>query len=1456
MHHRSPAVVLALLVLAVGLACAEPPPIVQATYRASLGDTALRVTATLQVMPPQHAAASVRLLPTSFPLTGPLPRGDAARVVMRRGAYWLEVAPAPAAAKPIELTLAFRSPVAKRREHRTCRLPIVPALRVVADLPQELYDLRATPPVPIEAKGGRLLLYAPARREIELRWQGTPPAAALAPVFRVDADANVSTAMTSLTATTELSVQVLQGELRTLKIALPEGGQLRSVSGKPVGRWELRGGTVTVEFRSPVRARATLSLQVEQLAEGEGQFVWWPVRVEGAQHQGGRAYFRAAPGLLLRAADKKGFERVSDGYAPDAAAGRQTLVLAYPRLPASIRLAVERFEPRVTAAVAMLAQLERGVVTQRATLDYTIHDAGVRQFQVRVGKGADVLEVVCKGLLDHDVAEGVLTVRLRDAVKGKAQLKLVIQRPIERLDGVVIPRLLAIGVARQTGLVGVAAAANVELRHQRAVEAEQVDVRLLPTWVRKLGSPKLAYRTYDRPNSLVAVETAPLLAEFDVLAAETCVLNDDGWARQVTWRCSVRRGEVFAWRVRVPEGVLPLEVACHETTRVKGKKLRRPSPVLKDWEFDDKARLLKVMLARGLKGDARLVARFGQRVPDASAPQTLRGIALDGSRRLTGSVVVQARVPVALRAAKMTGLEALRGRVGQLAFGIEATDWQLDLAATPIKPVIAVRASTVLGVRPGQVAADAMLDFAIQKAPVNTLTLSLPEGAVNSSVTGADIKSSRLDGPVWTIRLARKVQGRYRLRVTYDHVIPAEGGACDCATIDTPGVARHEGLVAVARDSDRIEVAVEQPQGLFETDPADVPRRGGPNRAVLAAYRYTGQGSLRARIDVLGRAQVLQAKALGAIVETMLKEDGQTLTQLTYDIRNANRQFLRIELPADAALLGAYVNGEPVSSATGPDGATLVPLLAGQQATRGNRGGDNVLEVVVIYGQRHEPLAGGRRLALASPKVDVRTEALSWAVYLPPGYRAQRTKGNMRLIFRPPSDRTLSLVFGMFAAEFRAAAAAVRVADRMAAAMFRAWRRYAPLLFLGLCVLVAGCVAVWVIRRTRRWMVALEQRGGMWVKRAAPRHWVPATAGCLLMFLTLIVFAAMLLPSLGRASKDARRVHARSNLRQIGAAMAIYRNEHGDNRFYPSSTRSLVESGVLTDGDALRDPSTGKRFVYLHEGKHVPADHPPNKPMGYMESQGGVNVLFFDSHVEFHRYGDDRLATLIPNRDFQFPPDENVDAPEAAGEMAQMELQEQPVFEDESRLEQLDKELRNKKLDYGQQKLLRNIRGRASRRQQARASLAKPAPKPKPSRPKRPAPSVEEPPTAKPEGPGDKKPVKAPTTPAPPGDVVGGQWYSGGKVFATSKYRYAAVRGGRQKGALPIRFEIPSESTLPYIFHRPVTGEAVGEVALDCRRLGSSRPAKGVLALGILAFVALVGLGAVRRRKTKSEERH
>ena len=1561
----------ALILLSTPLAYAEPPPIASATCRARLEGSALVVDVAMTLARPARQDVAVRLLPSAFPLVGRVPRGQAARVTLKQGAYWLTVS--PGAAAPGELTLSFRAPVyhgrdwlarlrrfapalardpalraakwapmvAKDPTLRVCVLPLVPAVATTVDLPAPCHDLETQPPAPVErtAKGWRL--YPPARPRLFLVWRTTPPAAAVAPVFRVDADASVTVARRSLTAETELTVNMLQGELRELTVALPRGAQLRSVAGKGLARWELRAGKVSATFAAPVAKRAALTLRTEVLAADVGEFDWRPVEVAGAQHQGGRAYFRAVAGLLLRAVGRKGFERVSDGYAPDAAAGRQTLVLAYPRLPASIRLAVEELRPRLTASVAMLARLERGVVTQRARIDYTIHDVGVRRYRVRVGEGADVLEAACPGLLDYELADGVLTVRLRDAVKGKGQLALVVPRPMQRHAGVDSPRLTALDVERQSGLMGVAAGAKVELRHRRAVEADQIDVRLLPEWVRQLG-PKLAYRFYDRPNSLVAVETAPLRPEFDVFANETCRLSEAGWSREVAWRCRVLRGEVFAWRLHVPEGLVPLAVdATVPAQASKGpRRAVRQTTVLKDWEFDEASRVLKVTLSRGVTAEARLMARLEQRVADPTAPITLRGLTLEGVRRHAGQLMLRAAIPVALRAGETSGLATTRGEGSEWVFAEEAADWTLPLEPAVIKPVLSVQTVAVLGVRPGQVAVEALLTFSITKAPVNELRVRLPEGAVNSVVRGPDVKSSQLDGRDWTLRLARKVAGSYALTLTYDHVIPAEGGACTCPTVEVPGAARHEGFVLVARDSERIEVAVEQPQGLFETDPADVPRRGPTlaRRAVIDAYRYTGGGSLVARIDVLSRADVVEAKALGANVFTMVKPDGETVTQLIYDLQSTNRQFLRVELPPDATLLAAYVDSAPVPSAVDPEGGTLIPLLGGARATDGVRQ-DAVLEVSLFYAQRTAPLGSGRRLTLLSPPVDVPTQTMSWAVYLPPGYRAQRAKGNMKLMSQPRSHRWWVLVGRMFRDEVPLAH---RLVGWLGAAVGVAWlvvRAYGGYLLVAMVAALAGSL---VYRRrgaiAARWRAYAEARAKRLARRAARTRrpalaWsVPPLLGCLAAILFVLVVAALLVPTLGRASRAAKSTQARANLRQIGKCVFLYAQDSAGKDGGRPLPRNAEDIRRYLDGDesALRDPATDRTFVYLRPHDRLDdIQDPARTPLGYLEGSSRVNMLFADGRVQGFRYGDPALEKFLPGRHLRQPSrrgghgwrlggaeeesltttDESV-APgpgttrspstgtarrgRALGDLKEgdrpagrfAEVQDRPmgqaereVLETEEQFEQLEKK---GKLDYAQRQMLGRLRSRRVQQDEYYRGVkpggkteyaemdphatkgtrnGKPPTKPKPTPKPGPAPAEPAQPAAEP--PGVLGPDTAPKRPEqPPDDLRPGQDHrdtGGGKVggegsveqpslYVTSAFRYSAVRGGRQKGALPIAIELPDERALPYIFYRPVTVRAQGEVTLDCRRMGSSRPAKGILLVGAIAFVALVGTGLKRRR--------
>ena len=168
----------------------------------------------------------------------------------------------------------------------------------------------------------------------------------------------------------------------------------------------------------------------------------------------------------------------------------------------------------------------------------------------------------------------------------------------------------------------------------------------------------------------------------------------------------------------------------------------------------------------------------------------------------------------------------------------------------------------------------------------------------------------------------------------------------------------------------------------------------------------------------------------------------------------------------------------------------------------------------------------------------------------------------------------------------------------------------------------------------------------------------------LVVIAIIAILAGMLLPALARAREEARRIRCRSNLNQLAKGMAVYLNEHGDNRFYPSPlgrtaadnyngaewfsalywTHVVPDPGVFIcpsspdsndNGEHMGSEAPPAEFgsqTISYAGMHygsvtddkgnkiaVRDDFPPNIMMAWDRisfARGQRSVLFFDSHVE------------------------------------------------------------------------------------------------------------------------------------------------------------------------------------------------------------------------------------------------
>ncbi len=110
-------------------------------------------------------------------------------------------------------------------------------------------------------------------------------------------------------------------------------------------------------------------------------------------------------------------------------------------------------------------------------------------------------------------------------------------------------------------------------------------------------------------------------------------------------------------------------------------------------------------------------------------------------------------------------------------------------------------------------------------------------------------------------------------------------------------------------------------------------------------------------------------------------------------------------------------------------------------------------------------------------------------------------------------------------------------------------------------------------------------------------------------------FSGCCLMPLGRARESSRRSTEASNLRQIGIAMFTYSQD--SNGAFPDTLDRLVEKNHATP-EALLD-QTRHRFEYFRPMEKVDEINPQKVIAWSSLHDGGRNVLFGDSHVEWMR---------------------------------------------------------------------------------------------------------------------------------------------------------------------------------------------------------------------------------------------
>lgn len=298
--------------------------------------------------------------------------------------------------------------------------------------------------------------------------------------------------------------------------------------------------------------------------------------------------------------------------------------------------------------------------------------------------------------------------------------------------------------------------------------------------------------------------------------------------------------------------------------------------------------------------------------------------------------------------------------------------------------------------------------FEILQGAAREVRIQLPERITINQVSGAMVADWEMKSGELAVTFLEPVEHNARFVINGEARLPRDG-VIDIPILRLLNTERDTGGVAV-EILGAGEIKDQKPQGLEEADATDlgdmVASRQSP--ALVAFRARSGEAgkdrSLSVNVARYDQQAVLMANIEEARYHVLMSADGKELVEARYAVRNNQRNFVKITLPAGATVWSAVLGGRPVRPGQSPDGSLLLPLEK-------SRGGEDapafVVEIMYITKATNWQDKGTEKLTL--PALDLPISRTGLLLYYPPMFKVSAEPGTFRpQEYQNPSSAALS----------------------------------------------------------------------------------------------------------------------------------------------------------------------------------------------------------------------------------------------------------------------------------------------------------------------------------------------------------------------------------------------------------------------------------------------------------------
>src|SRR6202140_3258426 len=283
-------------------------------------------------------------------------------------------------------------------------------------------------------------------------------------------------------------------------------------------------------------------------------------------------------------------------------------------------------------------------------------------------------------------------------------------------------------------------------------------------------------------------------------------------------------------------------------------------------------------------------------------------------------------------------------------------------------------------------------NFEIVQGAAREVRIQLPEKVTINQVSGAMVADWEMKNGELAVTFLEPVEHSARFVISGETRLPRDG-IIDIPLLRLVNTERDTGGVAV-EILGAGEIKDQKAQGLEDADATDlgemVANRQSP--ALVAFRARSGAAgatrSLSVNVARYDQQAVLMANIEEARYQVLMSADGKELVQARYAVRNNQRNFVKVTLPAGATVWSVSLAGRPVRPGQSPDGSLLLPLEK-------SRGGDDApgFAAEILYLTKAAAWGEKGREKIPLPALDLPISRTGLLLYYPPLFRVSAEPG-------------------------------------------------------------------------------------------------------------------------------------------------------------------------------------------------------------------------------------------------------------------------------------------------------------------------------------------------------------------------------------------------------------------------------------------------------------------------------